>query len=334
MATATAAELEAGGYHSKPAEAYLPTLNLPSAAPAGVLPVAERKPHLMAKIFFDRLQSRNATPFAQRLFSVVQSMEVAVESEDLGFQSPLQNSAPRMWGDYAHKRIPRSAKFASLEHWYESLRMLITSWEEAEDAATTYLQLVGECQPELGTWPKEVRAASLQFWQNVPDSYPRFEHLKDVLLYEIESLCRTQGFFRGILFVQQRVMTHILEHVIGADQELAKKLNPACIYATTSPATATYRVSASESETRLAQFAHGDINLLITTVVAEEGMDVPAANCVIRFDPMINSVSFVQGRGRARRAESSFVVLSERHDRPTSTLAAVEAQQMEKLSPG
>ena len=133
MATATAAELEAGGYHSKPAEEYLPTLNLPSAAPAGVLPVAERKPHLMAKIFFDRLQSRNATPFAQRLFSVVQSMEVAVESEDLGFQSPLQNSGPQNVGRLCAQENPSVGKICFVRALVRVLEKLNTSWEEAED---------------------------------------------------------------------------------------------------------------------------------------------------------------------------------------------------------
>ena len=73
----------------------------------------------------------------------------------------------------------------------------------------------------------------------------------------------------------------------------------------------------------------GAVNLLICTVVAEEGMDVPAANCVVRFDPMVHSVSFVQGRGRARADASSFVVLAERDDRPVELLAAVEQQQLE-----
>lgn len=67
---------------------------------------------------------------------------------------------------------------------------------------------------------------------------------------------------------------------------------------------------------------------LISTVVAEEGMDVPAANCVIRFDPMLNAVSFVQGRGRARQADSSFLVLRERADRDVATLEAAEKQQL------
>ena len=331
MATATAWELEAGGYHSKAGQATLPTWNLPCSVPEGVLPIGERKPHLMAKKFFDRLQEGASTPFTQRLLSVVRAMESAVASEDSGFKSPLQNPAPRMWGDYAHRRVGQSAKFASLEHWYEALRMLVTSWEEAEDAATTYLRMVGEGQSKPFTWPSEVEAASAQFWHNSADSFPRLEHLKDALLYEYETLSTTHGSFRCILFVQQRIMTHILEHFVRTDEALANRLNPACIYATASPATPSFRVSAADSKARLASFAKGGINLLIATVVAEEGMDVPAANCVIRFDPMINSVSLVQGRGRARQPDSSFVVLCERQDRPTSTLAAVEAQQLERL---
>ncbi|OLQ10959.1 Endoribonuclease Dicer-like 2a [Symbiodinium microadriaticum] len=330
MATAGGEELATGGYHSKAAEPVLPA-KLPSFVPEGVLPAAERKPHLMVRTFFDRLQRGMSTQFTKKLFSVVQCLETTVAAVDSGFKSPLQNPAPRTWGDYAHKRIPTCSKLASLEHWYEALRMLVTSWEEAEDAAVAYLQMVGEREPTAGLWPPVAEATLAQFWHEAGEYFPRFEHLKDALLYEHATLSRTHGSFRGILFVQQRIMTHVLEHVILTDGELVSKFKPACIYATSSPATASYSVSAADSKARLAQFADGSVNLLIATVVAEEGMDVPAANCVIRFDPMINSVSFVQGRGRARQEDSSFVVLSERPDRPTSSLAAVEAQQLEKI---
>jgi superfamily II DNA/RNA helicase len=88
-------------------------------------------------------------------------------------------------------------------------------------------------------------------------------------------------------------------------------------------------VTSLQAKKNLRGFADGTVNLLITTVVAEEGMDVPAANCVLRFDPMLNSVSLVQGRGRARHANSSFIVLSERPDRPTNRLVEAEHQQLE-----
>ena len=68
--------------------------------------------------------------------------------------------------------------------------------------------------------------------------------------------------------------------------------------------------------------------MLISTVVAEEGMDIPAANCVIRFDPVLNTVSFNQGRGRARQEGSSFVILSEQTGRSAKALARAEQQQL------
>lgn len=60
-------------------------------------------------------------------------------------------------------------------------------------------------------------------------------------------------------------------------------------------------------------------------------MDLPAANCVIRFDAMQHAVSLVQGRGRARQEQSSFVVLSERAGRSASALADTERQQLDLI---
>jgi ERCC4-related helicase len=58
----------------------------------------------------------------------------------------------------------------------------------------------------------------------------------------------------------------------------------------------------------------------VSTVAAEEGLDVPQANYVLRFDPVITPVSLVQGGGRAREENSDHVILSERQDRPIQTL--------------
>lgn len=80
---------------------------------------------------------------------------------------------------------------------------------------------------------------------------------------------------------------------------------------------------------RLEAFRNGLSNLLISTVVAEEGMDVPEANCVIRFDPVQHAVSFVQGRGRARQTESSFIIMSEQQGRSVDVLSQAEKQQMD-----
>ncbi|KAF2914107.1 hypothetical protein DAI22_10g137500 [Oryza sativa Japonica Group] len=59
-------------------------------------------------------------------------------------------------------------------------------------------------------------------------------------------------------------------------------------------------------------FRAGKVNLLFTTDVTEEGVDVPNCSCVIRFDLPRTVCSYVQSRGRARRNNSEFILMIER----------------------
>ncbi|RLN16547.1 hypothetical protein C2845_PM02G11130 [Panicum miliaceum] len=59
-------------------------------------------------------------------------------------------------------------------------------------------------------------------------------------------------------------------------------------------------------------FRAGKVNLLFTTDVTEEGIDVPNCSCVIRFDLPRTVCSYVQSRGRAGRSSSSYVLMIER----------------------
>ncbi|KAL6883304.1 hypothetical protein ACP4OV_010718 [Aristida adscensionis] len=59
-------------------------------------------------------------------------------------------------------------------------------------------------------------------------------------------------------------------------------------------------------------FRAGKVNLLFTTDMTEEGIDVPNCSCVIRFDLPRTVCSYVQSRGRARRSSSHYVLMIER----------------------
>uniref|UniRef100_A0A914KI95 Uncharacterized protein n=2 Tax=Meloidogyne incognita TaxID=6306 RepID=A0A914KI95_MELIC len=66
-----------------------------------------------------------------------------------------------------------------------------------------------------------------------------------------------------------------------------------------------------KQEQTLTKFRNGQLNLLITTNVLEEGIDLRNCNLVVRFDPPMDFRSFIQSSGRARRENSAFYILIE-----------------------
>lgn len=61
-------------------------------------------------------------------------------------------------------------------------------------------------------------------------------------------------------------------------------------------------------------FRKGELNFLFATSVAEEGIDIPACNCVIRFDGLTSAIQYVQSRGRARKSNSKYFCFMEEGD--------------------
>ncbi|KAG9560859.1 dicer-like protein, partial [Aureobasidium melanogenum] len=64
----------------------------------------------------------------------------------------------------------------------------------------------------------------------------------------------------------------------------------------------------------LIKFRKGELNCLFATSVAEEGLDIPDCNLVVRFDICKTMIQYVQSRGRARRKNSKFLHMKEKHN--------------------
>ncbi|KAM4608828.1 interferon-induced helicase C domain-containing protein 1 isoform 2-T2 [Polymixia lowei] len=81
-------------------------------------------------------------------------------------------------------------------------------------------------------------------------------------------------------------------HVIGGgDQSVVKPMTPA------------------EQRDVLNKFLNGGVNLLIATTVAEEGLDIPACNFVIRYGLVTNEIAMIQAQGRGRAEDSSYTLV-------------------------
>uniref|UniRef100_A0A1D1YWK0 Endoribonuclease Dicer 4 n=4 Tax=Anthurium amnicola TaxID=1678845 RepID=A0A1D1YWK0_9ARAE len=71
-------------------------------------------------------------------------------------------------------------------------------------------------------------------------------------------------------------------------------------------------VSRRTMNTIVEKFCTGEVNLLVATNVAEEGLDIQTCCLVLRFDLPETVASFIQSRGRARMLKSEYVFLVER----------------------
>ena len=137
-------------------------------------------------------------------------------------------------------------------------------------------------------------------------------------LVEEETLARlADESYNGIIFVTRRDSVLALVHLISHLPETAEIFRIGCLLGSSSSSKrhsfldiTRVMVKNPPGET-LSNFRLGELNLIVSTSVAEEGIDIQACGNVIRFDPPPNMVSWAQSRGRARRKKSTYILFEE-----------------------
>ncbi|KAF5386991.1 hypothetical protein D9615_001961 [Tricholomella constricta] len=120
--------------------------------------------------------------------------------------------------------------------------------------------------------------------------------------------------FQGIVFVEQRQTAACLARILPVVVELKGLIRCGSLMGQGVNGDGIAKPTPAGHKASVDSFRRGDINLLIATSVAEEGLDFPACDLVIRFDPLAHMVGYVQSRGRARNKSSTFVIMIQKDD--------------------
>ena len=131
-----------------------------------------------------------------------------------------------------------------------------------------------------------------------------------LLLNYLNNDFATKRVGKCIIFVQQRWTARLVEQVLchlGAHY-----IRPGLLIGTRTGDAGDVKFNFRQQVNSLNKFRKGETNCLIATSIAEEGLDIPDCNLVIRFDLYTTLIQYIQSRGRARHKDSKYVHMVEK----------------------
>lgn len=193
--------------------------------------------------------------------------------------------------------------------------------EKARDAANPYNNI-------MATWKSSEKNHLLNILNNVvltpvsfhvddimQDSSDKVQQLITTLLNEKVETEERDEVYSCLVFVQRRDTVLALAEVLN-NHPFTKDIFRIGVLLGTSDNShrhsfldITRKLARETQEETVADFRSGELNLIIATAVAEEGLDIQACGSVIRWDLPPNMASWAQSRGRARRRRSTFTLM-------------------------
>ncbi|KAM7068522.1 ATP-dependent RNA helicase DHX58 [Molossus nigricans] len=131
---------------------------------------------------------------------------------------------------------------------------------------------------------------------------PKLEVLEQILQKQFGS----PGSPRGIIFTRTRQSAHSLLLWLQQQPGLQTVDIRAQLLIGAGNNSQSHHMTQRDQQEVIRKFRDGTLNLLVATSVAEEGLDIPQCNVVVRYGLLTNEISMVQARGRARANESVY----------------------------
>ncbi|KAI9826040.1 MAG: Dicer-like protein 1 [Thelocarpon impressellum] len=271
-------------------------------ATASDLTLLQRAVHRPAEqiVSYDRLVKPYNTPLTQKLEALVGNLEILsksfyfaqVASSELG---PW--CVDRMWystfGPDEDRKLERKLErdFLAINRQLEAMTVLDEDQARLEQAREVVrAHTFGDPSPSLHDLSSKVLLLQDYLKQ-------RFERPTDD---------------RCIVFVQRRSTARLLEDLFSRPNIGTPNLRVGLLVGARKGEVNDISVTFRYQVLMLTRFRKGLINCLFATSIAEEGLDIPDCNLIVRFDLYTTMIQYIQSRGRARHANSKYVHMVEK----------------------
>jgi len=223
------------------------------------------------------------------------------KKELIGLQAALMSSAKTQANKSTFAAISLMAEILKLHHGVELAET------QGPDALTRYFQrLEGEALSRSGSKASRRIMQDPGFRQVVEAlhslkvDYPKPAAVKRILLEQIAAKPES----RIMVFTNYRDTATSLLTFLKDDSSLR-----AVRFVGQSSRENDEGLSQKKQANILQKFRAGDFNILIATSVGEEGIDIPATDLVIFYEPVPSEIRSIQRKGRTGRARAGRVVV-------------------------
>ena len=294
----------------------------------------ELREHTRSNFFTCNIsQSRDPTtdPFVAKVVRVMEKIEACFHLEDIkscGFLKWSQEYETRIRQKLIGLGSTRSnyATICGLQHLCTYSIALNTYMELQDSDAIEDIEnsnIIGKnyiCTDPVVHQLYRDREGLVECLNDIPCSEnPMLKGLKQVLVENFQ-----KGNSRAIVFVRTKKHTQAIQQWIYENDDFTR-LNVIPVIIT---GQGDGGMTQAAQKDAIGSFREGRTNLLIATSVAEEGLDIPECNVVIRYQYTSNEIAKEQTEGRARAQNSSGYTIS---DSSKMTNQEIKNEELVKL---
>ncbi len=205
---------------------------------------------------------------------------------NLGFPPPLRHKREFIKMRERILRIQHGLKYPALVQYSILLHLMhMSELIETQGIGTLrkYIEKIGEKKSKSAALlMKSQEFSEIKRLCNTDEEHPKLKYLTDL----IRSLHKK----KIIVFAHYRDQIAIIENAlknasIAAKQFVGKKDG----------------ITRKMQEETIVEFRNGKFNVLISTSIGEEGLDIPVVDAVIFYEPVPSEIRSIQRRGRAAR---------------------------------